>query len=345
MANTSPTPNAFAPPRLLPGMLRIFFQAMTGAYGISVAGFLVLRWLVGEDRLGLLAICNHYGHLLVAPAVILLPACLVLRFWGYALLLIPALAACAVWNAPAVLPSPPLPAALPPRQITVWTHNLHALTANLDDMAALMRDSGADVIAVQELMPVMAAHLAQALADAYPHQALHPRDDAGGRGVFSRFAVIEDEVWLPAVRHQQRILLDVDGVPIALYNVHLPFPPGLRAYQDRAADLDGVLSRAAQESAPVILAGDFNLTQRAASYSILTAAYADVYRETAGGLGFTFSPLAGNDGPARWLGPVVRVDYVWAGAGLVPLAARVERQSAGSDHWPVWARLGIVGQP
>lgn len=343
--DSSASQNVFVAPRLLPGMLRIFFQSMTGAYGASVAGFLLLRWLAGEDRLGLLAIFNHYGHLLVVPAVILLPLCLLLRFWRYALLLIPALAACALWNAPALLASPSLPATLPPRQITVWTHNLHALTTNLDDMAALIRDSGADVIAVQELMPVMAAHLAEALADAYPHQALHPRDDAGGRGIFSRFAIVEDAVWVPAIRDQQRALLDVDGVMVALYNVHLPFTPGLRAYQDRAADLDGVLSRAAQESAPVILAGDFNLTERAASYPILAAGYADVYHETAGGFGFTFNPLAGVDGPARWLGPVVRVDYVWAGAGLVPLAARVERQSAGSDHWPVWTRLGIVAQP
>ncbi|MBZ0302441.1 MAG: hypothetical protein K8J31_22025, partial [Anaerolineae bacterium] len=77
--------------------------ALTNAYGLSVAGFLLLRALVGESW-SLIALFNSGAHLLFLPAMLLLPVALLLRRRTTCLLLSPALLAFALGYGSSFMP-------------------------------------------------------------------------------------------------------------------------------------------------------------------------------------------------------------------------------------------------
>ena len=54
------------------------YVALVGAYGLNTTLYLVLRAIVGE-RWNIIGLFNSYFHLLILPAVILLPLSLILR--------------------------------------------------------------------------------------------------------------------------------------------------------------------------------------------------------------------------------------------------------------------------
>src|SRR5689334_11956761 len=63
--------------------------SIIGLYGLGVALFLVVRFAV-EDRLPVIALVDTFLHLVVMPALILLPVSLITRHWRVALTLSPA---------------------------------------------------------------------------------------------------------------------------------------------------------------------------------------------------------------------------------------------------------------
>ena len=82
-------------PRFAPSWRRIIVNlllAAFNAYGLSVAVFLLLRWLVGETWV-IVAVFNSIAHLLFLPALVGLPLALLLRRRITVLLLLPALLA------------------------------------------------------------------------------------------------------------------------------------------------------------------------------------------------------------------------------------------------------------
>ena len=89
---------------------------------------------------------------------------------------------------------------------------------------------------------------------------------------------------------------------------------------------------------PIILMGDFNLTDQTRHYSQITRTLTDVYREAGWGLGHTFP--AGGFYPRVPL-PLIRIDYIFHSRELAGLEARTG-DSVGSDHIPVIARLSLV---
>lgn len=320
-------------------ILNSLFIAFSGAYGISISGFLLLRLLLGE-RVGFIGLLNSFAHLLIIPAVALLPLSLALRRWLLALALaLPALNALAAYG-PLFLPrataAPPQP-----RALSVLSYNVNTGNFNSDLIVTIIRVAAADVVAIQELNPAQAAAFRAQLSDLYPHQALHPRDDFAGQGVLSRYPIRADAFWLINLGHQ-RVELDFDGQPLAFYNVHPVHPlRGLRFDgAARAEEVTETLRRAAGERIPTLIAGDFNLTDQSADYARITALYGDTYRAAGWGPGFTFP---------QWrfarlgmpLPPLARIDYVFHDAHFIPLEARVWPSSGGSDHRPLLARLAL----
>lgn len=77
------------------------------------------------------------------------------------------------------------------------------------------------------------------------------------------------------------------------------------------------LRLAANDSGPLMIVGDFNMTDQSADYGQITARYADTYREIGWGMGFTFpdfSTLSAIPGSVSGLGfirPLARIDYVF----------------------------------
>src|SRR5918998_497147 len=77
--------------------------------------------------------------------------------------------------------------------ITVMTYNVGAGLADPERLVAVLRQSGADIIGVQELAPAQGGAVTALLQDDYPYQVLHPTG-IPGKGLISRFPVLETEL-------------------------------------------------------------------------------------------------------------------------------------------------------
>ncbi len=109
--------------------------------------------------------------------------------------------------------------------------------------------------------------------------------------------------------------------------------------------LRAIVARVKTIATPLIVLGDFNLSDRDATYRLLGGMLNDVYREAGWGLSNTFPSRGDFDGwPSQGGGidllylPVVRLDYVFTSAGWIPTGAQVV-DVPGSDHLSVMADL------
>jgi endonuclease/exonuclease/phosphatase (EEP) superfamily protein YafD len=146
----------------------------------------------------------------------------------------------------------------------------------------------------------------------------------------------------------QQLVLDVDGHEVNVLSVHPRSPPlrGIHPFglplgiplefanQGRDADVRELLSRLERIDGPLVVIGDFNLTDQQGLYAPLTQHLHDAHRESGWGMGFTFTRF-----PRIGL-PVWRIDYVFHSPDLVSLSTTVG-DCSGSDHRPVIARLAF----
>ena len=209
---------------------------------------------------------------------------------------------------------------------------------------------GADVIAVQELSPAVADALAE-LED-YPHRVLNPYETLGrepsiGLGVVSRYP-LEAVAYDPATRVQE-VSLRLEDQNITLLNVHPPTPFGndlppeaflstTRSYDAsvRNDNLAEILEQADEAQKPVVILGDFNLSDFEAAYRDFAAEFENVYRAAEGGFGFTFP--ANRDLPPF---PFIRIDHIWVSEEMTPLRAGTDCRETGSDHCLVWGEVAL----
>lgn len=280
-------------------------------------------------------------------ALVLLPLCLLFRQWRVALLAIVPIIGLVLVYGSFLLPRRTPPVQSPGVSFSVLTFNLQGATDSLQSLATAIEEADADIVGVQELSRAAADHFEAVLGEKYPYFALHPQDNpTHGQGVLSRYPILSDTYWqndqLDRALGHMRAEIDLSGSTVVIYNTH-PTPPfslawglNLTAHSSSVAEL---LRRTAEETGPVLMVGDFNMTDQFAEYQQITgsAGFADAFREV-GDVGFGFTFPAGNRLP---LPPLIRLDYVFHSRELQAHEARVWRRSGASDHLPVFARLSL----
>ncbi|HYO87211.1 MAG TPA: endonuclease/exonuclease/phosphatase family protein [Candidatus Limnocylindrales bacterium] len=333
---------------------RRIFAAVSLIYALAVLGYLALRVLaalglpVSNADGGLFGMIAGIGSSLMPallfPALPLVIITGLLRMSRLALLLAPIGMAFALFYGGLFLPRP-AQAASPGPALVVYTHNLHAMTDGLQSVAAEIRASGADVVALQELTEPAAEFLGAVLIDLYPYQSVNPVGwSTSGTGILSRWPLQDAETWLSSMV-QMRVTVNGPNGPFAFYSAHPP-PPSwwLQPFDisDRAYSLTTILDRAAQETLPVVLAGDFNLTDQTSDYQrILNAGYYDSFRQIGWGLGLTFADFRVYFPLLAVVPPFIRIDYVFFSEGFSAIEASAGSSAAGSDHYPVRAVLAL----
>jgi len=213
-----------------------------------------------------------------------------------------------------------------------------------------LRESDADVIGLQEVDPAQADAITAGTTDIYPYQIVRGTGFSG-RSLLSRHPIVfEDWHDLAAGRPDLHAVVDVAGNPVSFVVAHPPPPRfgrrGVVFQPETLAQIDR-LAEIVCEAAPGVLLGDFNMTVRHPSYTILTRlGLVDAYRSAAGRGGRTFPLRPGkmqnvNHGMS-WvpLPALTRVDYIWHTPELRAIDAWVNH-GAGSDHRPVFARLAV----
>jgi endonuclease/exonuclease/phosphatase family metal-dependent hydrolase len=238
-------------------------------------------------------------------------------------------------------------------QFTVLTYNVGNGRAAPARLTAMLRASGSDIVALQELSNLQAAAIENTLTDAFPHRAVFPGGFAG-KAVLSRFPILRmEQLHLSDVRPDLLAALDVGGRELTVISAHPPPPlPSLRGMRfdaNTAAQIRS-LAGASHERAPAILLGDFNLTDSLAEYAYLrSTGLQDAFGVSGKGRGYTLPRRMGPwkrnlwlNGLLRWIPmlPVARVDYIWYTGHLESLESWVG-SDAGSDHMPVLAKMAF----
>ncbi len=203
-------------------------------------------------------------------------------------------------------------------KLTVYSKNIWYYNPELPALADDIRNSGADVVTLQEVSRGNEDLMAQ-LKPNFPHQHLCRFSGWSAVAVLSRHPVTEarctDRRAVGAVR------IHKDGQDIWVGSVHLPwpFPYGNARAADAAQELiDGL-------AGPIVLAGDFNIFPWANSVQRLgQAAGAQVARPLRPTFNLRGVPLL--------------LDHVHAPGG-----GRVERRPLlGSDHRGILARVHLT---
>ncbi|MBI5667106.1 MAG: endonuclease/exonuclease/phosphatase family protein [Chloroflexi bacterium] len=241
----------------------------------------------------------------------------------------------------------PRAATAPDNSFTVLTFNIQIAARNPESVAQVIREADADIVAVQELGQPPADYFQANLTDLYPHQAVYPQQDAyAGQAILSRFPILSEEYWRdPETANKYghlRADLDLNGTTLTVFSTH-PVPPvsfedGLKI-NAHGTGIDRVLERARAVAGPVVLVGDFNMTDQFDEYHQITQHFTDAFRAVGQiGFGFTFPA----EGP---MPPILRLDYVFYNAGVQGVSAEVYPRTGTADHHPLRARLSLAANP
>lgn len=251
----------------------------------------------------------------------------------------------------------PAPTATGPA-LTVMTYNTLGFNPCPDCVVATIRQSGADLVTLQELSPGVAAAIARDLATEYPYQILDPHEQVFGLGVISRLPLRATGETLPGgwVGQPQVLALTFAGTQVLVVNAH-PYATGptdlptiRRSIAERRRQAQTLVAFAQTHPGPLLYPGDANTTDQNDAYRILATAWQDSFREVGHGFGHTY-PGSNFSGRGRfqfgglplprWL---IRIDYVWHSGHWRAVAAQVGPWDGYSDHRPTIARLVLVGR-
>lgn len=140
-------------------------------------------------------------------------------------------------------------------------------------------------------------------------------------------------------------MLDINGTDVVVYVAH-PTPPrnffSPLTYSDerRGNQINDLRDQLRQESDPVLVLCDCNMTDQSDDYRAMNDLLDDSFREAGTRMGFTFPATFRSYG--RFLPYLVRIDYIWHSDQFVALDARVADNSGTSDHRPVIAELSLM---
>lgn len=236
--------------------------------------------------------------------------------------------------------------------VKVMSYNIHHGVGidgvlSLERIADVIRDSGAEIIGLQEVdryygarsdFQDQAKRLAQLLGYHYVYGAnlnLPPAEGQTenrqyGTAILSKYPIIYSEnIHLSSFGREQRGVLfakiNVRGIHIGVYNTHL----SLNA-TDRLTQVAEIVELTLQYNGPKVLVGDFNALPDSAEvqYLIREGNFTDTFEDVEDNN--TFPPI----------NPDRRIDYIFTSKGIEFSNQQVIHTEA-SDHLPILTQLTI----
>lgn len=231
--------------------------------------------------------------------------------------------------------------------IVLMTFNMYPDNEQFDSALETIIDYNADVVLLQEANGDLAP-----IVDAYEFSYVQQMATGYQHGIFSRYPLKDTGlVDLDGMENQRAELVLPDDSSIAVYNLHLYMPlnedesaPLLLRYDEtrRNQQISELLSMVNLEDMPVILGGDFNMSEYSPIYNDLDAVLRDTFRETNYVFGFTF-PAGAFEELNLPLPLLLRLDYVWTSDTLPALQSGIGL-NLGSDHLPLIVEIAIPTQ-
>lgn len=324
---------------------QIMFLSIFSAYLVVLLIYLVIRVPLGEQVL-FTTVMQYIYHWALLPALIMLLLGMVRQEW--------LLVALAGVNVIAGLIHfrhylPMFPAqqnqatATEGTELTFFTYNLGTNKTPIPALIDAINQVDADVVGLQELTEEQASQLETNLLDDYPYQLLKGMG-IPGIGLLSKYPFVSAEFfYLDSENPYQYVVLDIDGVQIAIVNAHPP-PQLTETRTDEygwgSTDIPLLVKQIPVDNMPHVFLGDFNVTDQSQDYQrIRELGLEDAFHNSGRGMGFTFPAQPGTT--LLLVPPVYRIDYVFHTSEFESIEA-FRGPNAGSDHHSLVARLRLL---
>lgn len=207
----------------------------------------------------------------------------------------------------------------------------------------ILRDSGADIIAIQEVTERCGNAVERNLSDIYPYMVIQA-EGLKGIGLLSKYPVIQQDIFKTSEDSLYHALavIRVNGVDITVISTHIVPPvyrPGVNYTDLQREDMAGLLAKVPKYG-PVIMMGDLNMCDHAPEYRMVRkAGLIDTHREIGWGLGNTW-PTTIVPYARWWRQTLIRLDYIWHSYDI--RAIKIWQGPRGAtDHLPVLAEFEI----
>ena len=237
-------------------------------------------------------------------------------------------------------------------ELTIMTLNTGNDVSDPAKLMSVIDQSGADIIGLQEVSPETAEAIESVPTTEYPYHVVYGLG-IPGKALLSKFPIVDHQL-LDANPDRPDLLvtLDIHGTRTTVIVAHPP-PPHLTsagvvsrpgANEQFAALVDAI----AQADGPLLVMGDFNITQHHDRYELLKSmGLVDAFAESGNGTGNTYpSNLSALVDVSQSLSnapmlPLLRIDYIWSSSDWYPVHTSVA-DNASSDHLPLVARMAFL---
>ena len=297
----------------------------------------VLARLLLHDRVWPLPLWDAYTFVVYTPAYVALLSSAVFRRW----LLVAAGLFVVGWHLAWVLPdyqgAEPIPAAaLAGPRLRVFSANLLLGNPTVGIIIREALDADADVIVLVEFTPeAEAAAREMGIDERYPYHIGHSEAGFYGNAIYSRWPMEDAGNWLAGPTPETRATIVKDGARLRIYGMHTIAPTAPGPFKAWNQNFESLLATTSVETGPLLLIGDFNLTQHHRWYGdIEEAGFSDCHVARGKGSATTWPNGHGHFLP-------IRLDQAFARGGAVCLDIR-EGRGEGSDHRPVIVDIGLA---
>ena len=228
-------------------------------------------------------------------------------------------------------------------QLRVMTFNVHYANRNVDGITELILTEQPDIIAVQELTPQLGRPLFSRLKNEYPYYL------TGGNSsvIISRYPLTK-QLKPYGTGRSERAIINTPLGEIGLWNVHPPTAVRQGGWEAQNQFFSLIANEIKNETGPMIVLGDFNSTDQAENYQLISNQLTSVHHAVGNGFGFTYPDPSIIDtigiiprlGPIS-LKPIVHIDHIFVSDHFTPLETHIIPHGYGSDHRPVVATLQV----
>ena len=319
-------------------------------YPVFVLG-LTLFTMLAPQRDGLLAVGQIFGPHLFIPVLLLVPFALVRGMVGLRVMLLLCLGIFLLRFMPSLGIAGVAKA--DDAQVSVMTWNVFAGNARYDEISSMLVERPADVVLLQESDGGW-IESDEAVRNVYRYRLVESDGTPPGMVFLSVYPVVqhgtldgERDLWdIPRLMWAKldlgngRQVTVVGAHPMSAYRVGagcgLPvcYSPRWRDEQIEAMR-DSYISPMLASGEALILAGDFNITEREPAYWDLSRGLTDAWKAVGSGFGMTWRPTA-------LMGQrfgLLRIDYLFSSPNVTPLAMAVDCTPRESDHCVVVGRF------
>ena len=325
------------------------------SYSAFIIGYFILK-LIFWDRLWIIALITTFIPLIFFPTFLLpiMGVSIIKKRWFTIISAIACIILISWLHIKYFSPKPINITNSQPR-LKILSHNLSWYKTQSPTLFKLIQKQQPDLIFLQEIVKKNTKRTFPSLKADYPYQIGTPPV-----GILSKYPIVSSEI-LHLAGHpetQQRAIIKFNEQEVVIYNMQATGPwlkisknldfirIPVYKYDKRSPEIQDLVQRVGRETLPVIVAGDFNMTDETQDYDRVQKVMQDSFRKSGWGFGFTWPQgweLKFLVKRSNWRlnYPVFRIDYIWYSKHWGAKSSSV-LEATESDHLPIAAELILL---